>query len=281
MAPNKKHPNEIFTESNARLRFIKSNTRTNFNWVFLPGGPGLGSESLYPLTKILDLPGTMWHLDLPGDGSNHTPDDAEYFSHWSQALIEAIDTFENTILVAHSTGGMFALATPALEKKLTGLVLMDSAPDASWQKLFASVVEAHPIPEMEKLHQQYVADPNDQILKELTIISIPYLFTKDGLKMDISFLNSLPYNHKTCDWSAKHFDQTYKARWVPKDLPTLILSGEYDQVTFDLFSSSQQFLSKMIMIRKIKNAAHFPWIENPQEVIDVFTEFVRKVTDDK
>jgi pimeloyl-ACP methyl ester carboxylesterase len=218
---------------------------------------------------------------LPGDGSNHTSDDAEYFSHWSQALIEAINVFEKTILVAHSTGGMYALATPALEQKLIGLVLMDSAPDASWQNLFAHVVEANPIPEMEKLHQKYIADPNDQTLKELTILSIPYLFTKDGLKRDISFLNSLPYNHKTCDWSAKHFDQTYEAKWIPKDLPTLIFSGEFDHVTFDLFSNSQKFLSKKIMIRKIKNAAHFPWIESPQEVINVFAEFVRKVTNDK
>jgi len=271
--------NYLWTNLKSRLQLIHSTKGANYNWLFLPGGPGLGSESLYPLTKILDLPGTMWHLDLPGDGSNHTQDDAEYFSHWSEALVEAVDAFENTILVAHSTGGMYALATPALEKKLTGLVLMDSAPDASWQELFGRVVEAHPIPDMDKLHQQYVAAPNDQILKELTILSTLYLFTKEGLKKDISFLNSLPYNHKTCDWSAKHFDQTYKAKWIPNNLPTLIFSGEYDQVTFDLFSNSQEFLSKMIMIRKIKNAAHFPWIENPQEVIDVFTEFVRTLTE--
>ena len=92
-----KHSNEIFTKSHARLRFIKTNTEADFNWIFLPGGPGLGSESLYPLTQILNLPGKMWHLDLPGDGSNRTSDDAEYFSHWSQALIEAVDTFEKTI----------------------------------------------------------------------------------------------------------------------------------------------------------------------------------------
>jgi pimeloyl-ACP methyl ester carboxylesterase len=281
MTTNNGYLNEIFTKSQARLRLIKINTRTNHHWLFLPGGPGLGSESLYPLTTMLNLPGAMWHLDLPGDGSNHTLDDAASFSHWSQALIEAIDMFEQPILVAHSTGGMYALATPLLEAKLTGLVLMDSAPDASWQALFASMVEAHPIPEMIKLHQKYIIDPNDETLKQLTILSIPYFFTKDGLTMDISFLNSLPYNHKTCDWSAKYFDQTYKAQWIPINLPTLIFAGEYDQITFDLFSTSQQFISNMIMIRKIKNAAHFPWIENPQGVIDVFAEFVRKVTNDK
>lgn len=35
--------------SGARLQFIKSSGDEPLNWVFLPGGPGLGSESLYPL----------------------------------------------------------------------------------------------------------------------------------------------------------------------------------------------------------------------------------------
>ena len=40
-------------------------------------------------------------------------------------------------------------------------------------------------------------------------------------------------------------------------------------------------MDREINIDEIKNAAHFSWIENPQEVIDVFSEFVRKLTDDK
>jgi pimeloyl-ACP methyl ester carboxylesterase len=272
---------EIFTKSHSRLRLIKNNLRSDLNWLFLPGGPGLGSESLHPLTTILELPGAMWSLDLPGDGSNHTQDDANSFSHWSHALVEAIDMFEKSVLVAHSTGGMYALATPELEKKLSGLVLMDSAPDASWKNFFGEVLAAHPIPEMLELHQQYVNNPSNEILKELTLASIPYLFTKQGLNKDISFLKTLPYNYKTCNWSAEHFDQTYIAKWIPRHLPTLIFSGEYDYVTFDLFSNAKQFHCKNIIIKKIHNAAHFPWIENPEGVVQVFDEFARNLINAK
>src|ERR1700712_5244480 len=44
-----------------------------WNWLFLPGGPGIGSDSLRDLGEPPDLPGTGWLVDLPGDGSNVTP----------------------------------------------------------------------------------------------------------------------------------------------------------------------------------------------------------------
>ena len=103
----------LWTSLKARLQLIATKPGANFNWVFLAGGPGLGSESLAPLTELLNLSGSMWNLDLPGDGSNLTFDDQEYFSHWSEALVEAISALDQVILVAHSTGGMYALATPA------------------------------------------------------------------------------------------------------------------------------------------------------------------------
>jgi pimeloyl-ACP methyl ester carboxylesterase len=41
-----------------------------WNWLFFPGGPGIGSESLLELVAAADCPGTSWLVDLPGDGSN-------------------------------------------------------------------------------------------------------------------------------------------------------------------------------------------------------------------
>src|ERR1700733_4332531 len=93
----------LWTKSKARLNLVKTQRGENYNWLFLPGGPGLGSESLNGLAEILHLPGSVWHVDFPGDGSNTTTDDAEYFSHWSEALIEVTSALENVILVAHSS----------------------------------------------------------------------------------------------------------------------------------------------------------------------------------
>jgi pimeloyl-ACP methyl ester carboxylesterase len=112
--------NPIWTKSNARLNRLRRDNHTKYNWLFLPGGPGLGSESLHNLTEMLSLPGTIWYLDLPGDGSNITEDDENSFSNWSNALIEATNELDNVILVAHSSGGILLLQHQNLKTILWG-----------------------------------------------------------------------------------------------------------------------------------------------------------------
>jgi Predicted hydrolases or acyltransferases (alpha/beta hydrolase superfamily) len=268
----------LWTESRARLQLLLGSGGENVNWLFLPGGPGLGSESLLPLLEILKLPGSLWLFDLPGDGSNTTLDNVESFSKWPVALIEAVSQFDQVVLVAHSTGGMYALSVPELESHLKGLVLLDSAPNAGWQASFTEIVRSFPIPGLQLLQETYEKNPNNQTLKELTLASAPYLFTQRGQASGIELLRSLPYNYKICQWSEKHFDRTYQAKWVPKTIPTLILSGEEDLVTpLKLFQGDKRFSRKNITFQSIKGAGHFPWIENPAEVAAAFSAYANQL----
>ena len=266
----------LWTESGARLQLVRSSKEANFNWLFLPGGPGLGSESLFPLINILELPGNMWRLDLPGDGSNTTANNSKSFSRWPSALIEAVGQFERVVLVAHSTGGMFALSLPEIEDFLHGLVLLDSAPSSEWQILFAEAVKNFPIPELEILQRKYKEAPSNEILKAMTLVSAPYLFTKQTLGLET--LRDLPYNYQTCQWSEEHFDHTYRAKWVPQTIPTLILGGEEDLVTPQkLFIERKEWRRSNIIFKSIAKAGHFPWIENPQAVIRAFSEYAHRL----
>lgn len=272
-------PKTLFwTQSRARLQLVSSSEEGNLNWLFLPGGPGLGAESLLPLLKILQLTGKLWLLDLPGDGSNTTSNNQESFKSWPAALIEATRSFNHVILVAHSTGGMYALSLPELEKHLEGLVLLDSAPDATWQISFAEIMKKQPIPGWQALQEKYEKNPSNEALKALTLASAPYLFTKKGQSSGIESLCSLPYNYETCQWSEKHFDRTYQAQWIPKTIPTLILAGEEDQITpLKLFQNDKRFSQENIIIKSIKGAGHYPWIENPAEVAEAFNFYVHQL----
>lgn len=264
----------LYTHLKARLQLIHTEGGANYNWLFLPGGPGLGSESLSGLTKGLKLPGNLWHLDLPGDGSNTTADDQTYFAQWSLALMEAVTSLNDVILVAHSTGGMYVLATAGLENKLRGLILMDSAPDSSWRDAFIKILEKNLSREFVKLNEKYQKKPSNQLLKQMTMAAASYSFTPKGLAKGISVLSELPFNHQTCDWSAQHFDETYQAQWIPKKIPTLILAGDKDQLTpLALFRKAKKFQRKNIFFKDIKNAGHFPWVENPKAVVNVFQEY--------
>lgn len=276
--------NQLWTPSGARLTPIHPEkthitSSKTFNWVFLPGGPGLGSESLLGLTRVLTLPGNLWLLDLPGDGSNCIQDDPLAFSRWQEGLLEAISTLDSVILVAHSTGGMYALSTPDLEVVLSGLVLMDSAPDASWQLNFMEYLKSHPIStEAQRLQALYDENPSDEILLDLTVSAIPYLSTEDCPPESFDFLKHLPYNYRATQWSADHFDQTYQALWIPRDIPTLILAGEKDHLTpLSLFALKDEFHCDSIALKEIDCAGHYPWIENPAQVAQVFEDYADKL----
>lgn len=266
--------NPIWTKSKTRLHKLHQNNCAHYNWLFLPGGPGLGSESLNSLTELLSLPGSIWHVDLPGDGSNTTADDEQSFANWSKGLIEACSAMNNVILVTHSSGGMFALATPELEKNLSGLVLMDSAPNANWQSHFIEYIKNHPLPEVERLQKLYEEKPSNDLLKKLTIASAPYFSIPESLNKITELFRSLPFNYKTHQWTAHNFHSTYEANWIPQQIPTLIFSGDQDHLTpLTLFSEAIPFQRHNIYIREIQNASHFPWIDNPFQVKKVFSEY--------
>lgn len=269
----------LWTALGARLQVVGASEGKNLNWLFLPGGPGLGSESLYPLTEILNVPGTRWHLDLPGDGSNTTQNNPRAFSHWRPALVEAVKALKNVILVGHSRGGMFALATPELEESLIGLVLMASAPDMVWQKDLAEKLERFPLPKADEAREVYEKNPTNDSLRECILAEAPRMFfTKKGLEEGIQFLSRLPYNHETWKWAEQHFDVTYQAQWIPRRIPTLILSGSKDiAIPIRYFAEKEEYKRSHILMKEIENAGHFPWIENPQSVIDAFNEYLSRL----
>jgi pimeloyl-ACP methyl ester carboxylesterase len=268
----------LWTKSGARLHCARALGGKNFNWLFLPGGPGLGSESLFPLLDILQLPGNMWCLDLPGDGSNTMSNNKKAFSKWSDALMETTRALPNIILVAHSRGGMFALATPDLDKNLVGLVLMTSAPDMSWQKDLEDKLVDFPLPEADKADKKYRKNPTNALLRECIITAAPRMFfTKEGLRRGIEFLKKLPFNYEVFQWTEEHFDPLYQAKWIP-EIPTLILSGEKDiAIPIKYFEEKEEYKRNNILMKSIKNAGHFPWIENPQAVIAAFNEYMSRL----
>lgn len=275
----------LWTPSGGRLQSIATCGKKNLHWLFLPGGPGLGSEVLNPLTEILTLPGTVWHFDLPADGSNlpaHHPILSPKISiqNWKPAIIEAVTSFENVILVGHSRGGMFALAIPELEKLLKGLVILDAAPDKAWQKDFALKVRKFPNPEAEKFEKAYSNNPSNESLKDFILAATPYMFRKESLVKGIKSLKNLPYNYEAIQWAQKHFDPTYNTSWVPKEISTLILAGADDLATpLHLFTRKMEYHRPNILLREIPHAGHFPWIEEPQAVINAFNEYCDRLRD--
>lgn len=268
-----------YTESGVRLT-ERARREGGINWLFLPGGPGIGSESLAGLVDLLELPGTSWLVDLPGDGSNTDgpgiPDDP--FRHWPQVLTEAAATVPNPVFVGHSTGGMYLLTTPELENLLVGLVLISAAPDARWLPAFVRMTELHPLLEVEHAAARYDVDSTNENLGAVAVSSAPWNFGAEQVQAGAEFLSGMPYNAAAVAWSDEHFDHDYAYRWWPTRIPTLIVSGEDDRIVTQVLWNDRRFAGDNVQHSRIETGAHFPWFENPVAVRRAFEKYTESLT---
>ncbi|WP_205873182.1 alpha/beta fold hydrolase [Mycobacterium camsae] len=267
-----------WTPSGVRLR-LHGRREGPLNWLFLPGGPGIGSESLEELVDAVAACGCSWLVDLPGDGSNRNAPGAtaDPYRRWPQVLIEAAQAVEHPVYVGHSTGGQYLLATPALAGLLAGMVLISTAPDASWISVYEEMTANDPLPGLDLAAARYEADATDEHLRDVALRSAPWNFTADSLDAGTELLGRMPFNVDAVRWSADHFDRDYRLAWWPTTLPTLILSGSADRIVTQSLWQPERFHHNNVLWRVISEAGHFPWIEQPAAVRDAFTEFSRSL----
>lgn len=268
----------LWTSDGGRLQSQSAHNNSRINWLFLPGGPGLGSEALAGLTGLLKdrIPGAIWHFDLPNDGSNILM--GKPISNWCESLIQAITTFEKVILVAHSTPGMYVQTVTELEEMLHGLVLVGSAPDASWETLFEEYRKNNADPAITELEKEYIENPCNESLRKLLTAAAKHCFTNEQSLIDGKALfQQIPVNHGASKWSSENFNsENYKAEWVPQQVPTLIIAGSNDCITsLELFKKNAMYARDNILIDEIDGAGHYPWFENPDETLRAFEKFCK------
>lgn len=210
-------------------------------WLFLPGGAGLGSEYYESLMDEIQIPGSIYLLDYPGDGSNPKPLEPKL---WKKGLIDVVRSFEDVHLVAHSFGAMFVMTIPELEDELQALILMDGSP----KKL---------------LHHH----PGPSHLKQEFPQALPHYVTKEQLSRAEKLFANLPYNDEAFIWVRDHFHPDFHPSFIPTKVPTLLLTGSLDEISpFDNYTGTPYLNRSNILPHVIEGASHFPWLEKPEEV---------------
>lgn len=268
----------LFTRSGVRLR-RHSTQPGDLNWLLLPGGPGIGSESLHELADCLGVAGSIWLVDLPGDGSNRMPHGAAdpMFSDWPHVVVEAAEMLPNVVFVGHSTGGMYMLATPELQGHVVGLALLDTAPDASWHPRFVAMTQQHPLPDVAAAAALYAADKRDANIAAMAVASAEWNFAVAGVAAGRELLSRMPYNSAAIEWSEVHFDHVYKAAWWPATIPVVVLAGTEDRIVSQHGWDQARFQTTNAVYRQISGGGHFPWTENPLAVGDAFADLEARV----
>lgn len=273
--PKSEDSRTIFTPSGVRLRLC-SKSPGELNWLFLPGGPGIGSESLAGLVDAVQVPGACWLVDLPGDGSNPGPPDA--YALWPKVLVEAAQILPSCVYAGHSTGGAYLLWTPEVEASLAGLALISTAPDASWYGRYLQMTQDNPIPAMDSAVAAFERSADSNTLRDLAVESAPWNFEPDFVEEGRRLLQAMPYNLPAVEWSDKNFDHIYRKQWWPDTLPTLIISGERDRIVAQDLWVGPQFEQPNVRRFVIEGAGHFPWVENPGAVRAAFADFSERIS---
>ncbi len=270
-------PETLFTPSGVRLR-LRVRREGTLNWLLLPGGPGIGSQSLHELADAIDVPGAVWMVDLPGDGSNPSSDNDPY-RQWPQVLIEAAEALPNRVYVGHSTGGMYLLSTPELESRIVGLALLSTAPDASWRSHYVATTLQQPLRAFDAALAVYEREPTVANLRDLAVASAEWNFAPASLAAGRDLLSRMPYNTAAVVWSDVNFDNDYVSVWWPETIPTLILAGDNDRIVGQHGWDQSRFEGANVTRVAAKGGGHFPWIDNPQAVRDAFTTLAESVRD--
>jgi len=264
----------------SRVRMRRHSTREgDLNWLLLPGGPGIGSESLHELADAMDVPGSIWLVDLPGDGSHTDHGLANPFDAWPQVLLEAAQAVPNAVFAGHSTGGMYLLATPALRDHVRGIALLDTAPNHDWHAGYVQMTIDDPLPRFNEAAAIYEGNKTFDNLTTLVVESAEWNFEPGSVEAGRALLSRMPYNAAAVDWSDANFDHTYTARWFPTDIPVLRLWGDNDRIVSQAAWDDPRYQTPNVLARSIPGAGHFPWIENPAAVTAAFRDFAARIRD--
>lgn len=264
----------LWTSFGYRLNLYQTNLKLPIHWLFLPGGPGLGSEYFQDLVEYLNLPGIVWLVDFPGDGSNRS-NKYPVEPNWVEGFINLVHTLQPCIVVTHSFSGMFALSVPEIEKYLNGFVIMNSALDHRWFSQRQDIL--HQVnPDIDIVRNAYIQNKNDENFKKLTLASINLFFTNNEVEKGKKLLENLPYNFYYYDWIQNHFHPEFSYKWVPKKIPTLIIGSENDALCpISFFQNEIAFKRNNIEIHCVPNAGHFPWVSAPNNIKTLFDNYIQ------
>lgn len=245
----------------------------------MPGGPGIDAAYYQTLIEGIEFPGTVWFLDFPGNGTHTVGIAPDYdFDNWFDLFLPCIAQFENPVFVGHSFSGMFPLLFPELEHCLKGMVIVSGSP-CLWLDEAQAYAKMHGLPDISSHVKKFIEEPSDQTLKNFLEGALPYFFPPQNLKKGREFLAHIYWRFQPgVWWQRKAIEIEYHAKWIPQEVPTLLICGLSDGITpAALFEKDKRFRRPNIELCYIEEAGHFPWVDKPEIVKNKLREFINKV----
>lgn len=258
--------------------------------IVIHGGPGLDQRYLLPGMALLSKKHQVVFYDQAGCGrSTVSTIDEQHIN--IDRFVEDIETlrrslgFQKVTLVGHSWGGMLAMYYALkYEKNVKKMVIMNSLPittaglhevvDEIQRRIQPSSSEIEKIQESQEFLNN---DP--QAISQYYRLIFHYYFHNPA---DLEKLNTNiePTGAATCIQSAKILENSLLTKFIDltdslKNLkiPTLITYGDSDVISGGAIKEIVKTIKNSRLVIQ-KQCGHFPYIEKPEEWLEVVEEFL-------
>lgn len=254
-----------------RITPISQSTHKH-TWLFLPGGPGIGSGYLAPFVEQLNLPGTKLIADFPADGGNeHGELD---LTLWNEGLVDLVRSLNKPILVAHDFSTLFVLNNPALETHLGGIVLMNGSCENSFVTHINHMRTQHQLPDLAQSTCAYHLNPITPLYQAFWQVYKFYYFSAEEQRLGNEMMAAFEYNNCAYYFGLYHFYPEYQCRWLPK-IAAMTIASEHDSICPPrIFIDNCAFQQTNFSHYIISNAGHCPWLKQLPQVQRCFDAFV-------
>lgn len=145
-----------------------------------------------------------------------------------------------------------------------------------WLEEAIAMAQKLKLPDLSLEMQTFTENPTQETFNQALSACVPYYFPEETLAIGKKILNDLPVTFQPAVWwQRKAIEINYNAKWIPQNVPTLIIGAEFDAITpFSLFIKDKRFDRDNIIKHHIHNAGHFPWLEKPEEIKELFRNFL-------
>jgi len=260
----------------------------------LHGGPGAPHDYLEPLGIVAATGRRVVLYDQLGCGNSDHPHDPKLWT--VELFVEEIGLVRRALrlerlhLLGQSWGGMLAMEYALTQPQgLASLILADTAADARQWAAEANRLRSELPPDVQQtlLKHEEAGTTDDPAYEEATLTFYRRHLCRldpwpDCLNRTHEKLRQNPEVYLTM-WGPSEFHITGSLKdWSVVDrlgeirVPTLLLSGRYDEATPDIVKTIHHGIhgSEWVIF---ENSSHMPHLEESQRYVQVLADFLKRV----
>ena len=250
---------ELRLKNNSTLKKISLGSK--LNWVFIPGGPGLGPEYLSNfLSYQSKLKGSVFTLELPKHCKDF--DDHEILINLEEDINQILTELDNVILVGHSFGGMLLQSINLQENSYFKIILLCSPPNLNCFDIAKNSYINFSEQEKESImlsEKNYSKNKNNTNLQILFKAWAPYYTTYDNFNIYAQMIDKCSFDFEFHEWGNRFFNNFFDSnRRIPKN--TIAISSELDKICPS--SLFRDYVNQLEDFYILPTSQHFPWIQN-------------------